>query len=326
MQKDDYEKLIAHIKEKFVGQTIQFPYYFQLDKNRFLDLMCHNCGYFFKIIGDQWDEVNNNIFCPLCKFETGKGNWTTPEQESKKQEQNEIGLQESLGNSLHIELDILFSKENVKNPYQIEGFPFQNEYIPETVKDISQIEIVCDNCMIKYAIYGSAYFCPNCGHYSFQKIFEDNIRKIKAKIDLTLRLTDESGNKDENILVSRSLIETSLNDCIVAFQFNNEHLFRKRFPRISIPFNLFQKIDEGNDFWKQHQIVGYIDILDSNELHRLKIYFQRRHLLSHTEGIVDTRYLTKTEDCSVQIGQRIVVIPEDIEGCLILMAKIFDNI
>jgi hypothetical protein len=36
-------------------------------------------------------------------------------------------------------------------------------------------------------------------------------------------------------------------------------------------------------------------------------WFQQRHLLAHTQGIVDADYLARTSDTSYQIGQRIVV-------------------
>lgn len=326
MLKDDYDKIINHFREKFVGKTIKIPYYFQTDKNGYLDCRCHNCGYDYKIHAEDWDNLNKNLFCPLCKSIRDKEKWTTPEQEIKKKEQFEQSIHEILGTDVHNEIEQLYSKDEIKSPYQIEGFPFQNDYTPEKVRDASQIEIVCDNCNIKYAIFGSAYFCPNCGHCSYQKIHQDSDRKIRAKLSLAIQLIESNSKPDENIIVSRSLIETALNDCVITFQFSNDNLFKNRFPGIVIRFNLFQNIDEGNAFWKQHQPKGYSDILTSGELDRIKIYFQRRHLLSHTDGMVDQKYITKTNDLTYQIGQRIVIKKEDVEDCITLITKILDQL
>jgi hypothetical protein len=35
--------------------------------------------------------------------------------------------------------------------------------------------------------------------------------------------------------------------------------------------------------------------------------FQQRHLLAHTQGIVDADYLARTGDTSYRLGQRIIV-------------------
>ena len=38
----------------------------------------------------------------------------------------------------------------------------------------------------------------------------------------------------------------------------------------------------------------------------MKVYYQRRHLLIHTNGIVDEEYLNKTNDSNYKVGERIV--------------------
>lgn len=327
MDTKDYNKIISQLRDKLIGKTIEVPYYFQEDSNGFLDRECHNCGYLFKISSGAWDTLNTTQFCPLCKSQGAKEAFFTEEQGLKRKEQFDLGIREALGNEVTAELEGLYSRKNIQNPYQIEGFPFPNDLVPEKVRELSQIEINCDNCLINYAIYGSAYFCPNCGHHSYEKIFNNSIIKIKAKLNHAELLTsgDQSTN-DTNIVIARSLIETSLNDCVIAFQFNIEEVFKSRFPSVSIPFNLFQRIDEGNQFWKQHQATGYVDILTNTELGKLRLYFQKRHLLSHTDGIVNSKYIAKAGDTSYAVGQRIVVKKNEVEDCLSLVEKISGQI
>jgi rRNA maturation endonuclease Nob1 len=327
MDQKDFDKIISQLREKLVDKEIKIPYYFQVDSKGFLDRECHNCGYFFKISADAWESLNNTQFCPLCKSQGGKETFYTEEQILKKKEQFDLGMQETLGDEVTTLLDDLYSRKDIQNPYQIEGFPFPNNITPERVKEVSQIEIFCDNCSVKYAIYGSAYFCPNCGHHSYQKIFQNSVAKIKSKLDLADTLISKDTVADDtSIIIARSLIETSLNDCVITFQFNMEGIFKSRFPTISIPFNIFQRIDDGNQFWKQHQSKGYEDILAHPELDRIKLYFQRRHLLSHTDGIVDAKYLTKSNDSFYTVGQRIVIKISEVEECLSFIEKISNQI
>lgn len=326
MNKEDYDKIIGNFREKFINTQIKVPLFLQADANGYLDRKCHKCGYLFKVDGDQLEELNANQFCPLCKFEAPKEKWDTPEQESKKQEQIQIGLQKDLGDKIHIELGKMYDNDEIDNSYQIDGFPFQNEYIPEEVRALSQIEIHCDNCNINYAIFGSAYFCPNCGKKHVEKVFSNIIGRIEIKVRRAKEINEINTSRDEDIILSRSLIETSLNDCVLAFQLFNEDLFKRRFPSISIRQNLFQNIDEGEKLWKASQTKGYSNILSSSEYVDLKILFQRRHLLSHTDGIVDAKYLTNTNDTEYKEGQRITVSVMDIEKCIALITKIASDI
>ena len=48
----------------------------------------------------------------------------------------------------------------------------------------------------------------------------------------------------------------------------------------------------------------------------MNLYFQRRHLVEHNNGLVDQRYIDKSGDISYQVGQRIVVKEKDVNELL----------
>jgi len=56
--------------------------------------------------------------------------------------------------------------------------------------------------------------------------------------------------------------------------------------------------------------------------YRLKILYQRRHILAHNEGIVDAKYIEKSDDSSYKEGQRIVVSDRDIDDLLNCLEKL----
>lgn len=56
----------------------------------------------------------------------------------------------------------------------------------------------------------------------------------------------------------------------------------------------------------------------------MNILFQRRHILEHNDGIVDEKYIEKSNDLSYAIGQRIIVKKEDII-CLVEIIKKLTN-
>ena len=66
--------------------------------------------------------------------------------------------------------------------------------------------------------------------------------------------------------------------------------------------------------------------MTKNELLILNKYFQQRHLLAHKNGIVDEEYLKKSGDNSYQVGQRIVVKPNNFQEFISLIRKLATGI
>jgi len=71
---------------------------------------------------------------------------------------------------------------------------------------------------------------------------------------------------------------------------------------------------------------SYQDWLSKNEYQELNILFQKRHLLAHSEGIVDEKYIQKSGDSNYKIGQKIVVKEKDIKTIVTLINKIVNEI
>lgn len=93
-----------------------------------------------------------------------------------------------------------------------------------------------------------------------------------------------------------------------------------------IPFNAFQKIDIGEALWKEIINESYSDWLSPDEMRRLNILFQRRHLLQHTEGIVDSKYIEKSNDDSYQVNQRIITKEKDVLELVKYVKKLTEKI
>jgi len=179
-------------------------------------------------------------------------------------------------------------------------------------------------CNAKYAVIGSAFFCPCYGHNSAEETFDNSIKKIQDKIKNLpiIRKAVETVSKDEAETTCRSLIETSLGECVVAFQRFCEVKFTTRAPEKNIKFNAFQNIEIGATYWKDILGETYEVWLKIDEMIRLNLIFQKRHLLAHTEGIVDQKYINKTKNISYKVGQRIVIKEKDVSELIELIKKL----
>lgn len=67
---------------------------------------------------------------------------------------------------------------------------------------------------------------------------------------------------------------------------------------------------------------GYEKWLTESEIEMLKLYFQRRHLFEHNNGMIDEQYLSKTNDTGYAAGQRLVIRKDEIEAVLRILKKL----
>lgn len=86
--------------------------------------------------------------------------------------------------------------------------------------------------------------------------------------------------------------------------------------------NTFQSIERGSLLWRKATGTGYADYLADDEMRELRLFFQQRHLLAHTQGIVDQNYLARSGDRRYALGQRIVVSDGDVCRCVDILDKL----
>jgi len=181
-----------------------------------------------------------------------------------------------------------------------------------------KLEIECEKCGTRYSVIGSAYFCPCCGYNSIENIFNeslDTIRKMIESIPEMKKMLSEMYGIDKAETMCRTMLEGTLGDIVSAFQKYAEMEF-KSISSANVKVNDFQIVEKGSNLFKNACGKGYDEWLSTSELELMNLYFQRRHLVEHNNGLVDQRYIDKSGDSSYQIGQRIVVKEKDINELL----------
>ena len=122
----------------------------------------------------------------------------------------------------------------------------------------------------------------------------------------------------------RQLLEDQFPRLVGAFERLNEALFAKLSNAAQHPKKgaVFQRVDDASQLWAQASGKGYGDFMTAAELTRMKLLFQRRHVLSHRQGIVDQPYIDKSGDTSYAVGQRLVVRDGDVLELVDLLEKL----
>lgn len=329
-----FEKLLRELKDLEGTQRISIP--INSDKDGYLDKECPNeeCLFQFKVDEEDWKNLfqDEKVYCPLCRHEANSNSWWTKEQLDKAKNEVRSHIRSRFDKAF-IEGARDFNSKQLRNSFvsmsiSVTGTKPYHFILPIPSMEEMQLKIQCKECNSKYAVIGSAFFCPCCGHNSANETFDNSIKKIESKIKniSIIRIAIEEISKDEAETTCRSLIETSLGECVVAFQRFCEVTFLTKSPNTKLKFNAFQNLEVGGQYWKDLFNESYFDWLTKQEYLDLNELFQKRHLLSHTEGIVDQKYIEKSGDNIYKVGQRIVIKENDVKRLTKLITKLVETL
>ena len=288
-----------------------------------------NCLYTFKINMQDWKEKisDDEVHCPMCGHIDTADKWWTQEQLESMQE---IAASYAMS-MITKELDKAFGKlarstrnnKFLKITYKpSKKITFQNNPIGQSEE--WETDITCEKCGTRYSVIGSAYFCPCCGHNSAVSAFNestDSIEKMLKSLPEMKQLLTESYGRDKAETMCRGLLESSLGDIVSSFQKFASCHYDKLTGEIS-RVNDFQIVEIGNQLFKDATGKGYEEWLSDKELHNMNMFFQRRHLIEHNNGMVDQKYVDKSGDNSYVIGQRLVIKENDAYALLAIIKKL----
>ncbi len=310
---------------------INIPVTFNSDEKGYFDRECpnENCLFTFKIHMDDWKEKvsDEEVHCPMCgHIDTSDKWWTQQQLDSMHKVAANCAKSYIQG-----ELDKSFK--------QLERSTRGNKFMKITYKPgyrttfinnpLGQSEeweqdIQCPNCQTRYSVIGSAYFCPCCGFNVIEDVFDeslDNIGKMISSLTEMEDLLTQTHGKDKAVSMCRAMLEGSLGDVISAYQKFAEVKYKTFSPKTA-RVNDFQIVEKGNALFFEATGKGYNTWLTDDEIDTMNMMFQRRHVLEHNGGIVDSRYLEKSNDQTYTVGQRIVIHRKDAEKLIEIIKKL----
>lgn len=299
---------------------MEIPITLLSDEKGYMDRECpnENCLYTFKVNMEDWKNKfsDEEVHCPMCGHIDTSDKWWTQEQLNAARD---IAADYAMS-LVHRELDKTFSKlarqtRNNKH-FRIEYKPgrrisFVNSPIGQ--REEWETDITCDKCGTRYSVIGSAYFCPCCGYNSAVDVFEESLDSIEKMVASLPKLKDvfiDAYGRDKGETMYRAMLENTPAQVVSAFQKFAECIFKAK-STTPVRVNDFQIVEKGSNLFVAAVGKGYDEWLTQDELDRMNLFFQRRHILEHNGGIVDDKYLQKSNDTSYVEGQRISVRIED---------------
>lgn len=311
--------------------TISVP--IQDNEEDYFDRECpsEDCLFQFKILSEDWknkvsDEV---VHCPNCGHVADSGKWWTKEQIEHAKQAALAQLKSKISGALRNDAKNWNRKQPRNNFVSITlkvDSVTQQVSLPSAVIDPMRLKITCPKCDCHYAVIGAAYFCPACGHNSAEQQFRLSLNGISQSLNALDEVRSAISDKDVLGNTIRMIVENSLQNAVTAFQRCVESKYFEIDSTTKIRRNVFQNLADGSQIWIDAIGKGYDALINADELSILKTAFQQRHLLAHTQGIIDEDYLTKTNDRRYNVGQRIVIKADEVLVTVELIEKLVEAI
>ena len=295
----------------------QFAINIPRDDKGYIGRECPDCEKYFKITpGTGLKGEDLPCHCPYCGHADPQDQFFTKAQIEYA---TSIAINQITGAVLN-DLKSLEFNHRPKGMFGI-GISMKVEGSPQPVSYYSELdleeEVLCDNCTLKYTIYGAFAFCPDCRMHNSLQILEKNIRVASKLLDLANEVDCEMRSQ---------LISDSLENGVSAFDGFGRETSQVFAVKSNDPAKAkdisFQNLAGAHK--KFRQLFG-IDIsagLSSSEWPFLNTAFQRRHVIAHKMGVVDNSYIQATGDASAVVNRKLKLDPDEIREALGLIVKL----
>jgi uncharacterized Zn finger protein (UPF0148 family) len=280
------------------------------DENGLMMLACpreqdHRFAVRIKFEGPDADEIH----CPYCGHRDYANEFLTDDAKRRLQEAAQAAT-------------ILF----VQQQFAGSGFRFEPSPMPQTIFTYEQEKtrrtMHCDRCNEPVAVFGMAMFCPGCGRNApaaeFAEMLEVERRTISA---LTALPTDMRADMEAGGSLGR-ILDDSVKNTGGALEVFLKAVFYERVPNAETVLkaakmqgNVFQRLGDVETLYRNHLAIDLPVVLGADWSTLLES-MAARHVLVHTSGIVDQKYLDRVPGSALRIGQRITVSTTQVDSLL----------
>lgn len=304
-----FENLQRELQRLAKLQQVEVP--LESDIEGYADKECpaEACLFPFKVHGDDWKNLvkDEEVFCPSCRHMAPSKSWFTTAQIEAAKEYALGSVVNGLNGAMRADADASKrrQKRNSFLSITLEAKGGKDAVlVPVAAAEPMRLRTTCDACGCRYSYVGAAYFCPSCGQNSANHTFLQTLSTIRIAAGLGPTLHTSLG-ADEAKVMTRALLEKAMQDTVMSFQRLAEQLYERTGK--TARRNIFQNLDAGSELWGAEIGATYEELLDAEAMKRLRIYYQRRHLLAHQQGIVDADYISRCGDAGYALGQRLAI-------------------
>lgn len=304
-----------------------------LDKKGYLDRQCpaENCQISFKVHDDDWNSKlsKETAYCPICGKSEADTEWNTPDQLVYAQREIERYVTGRLNKAMRSGARRFNSRGQggfiqMRMSVTADRLPLS---LPIEAAEKLRQDFLCGECGCRYSTIGAAYFCPACRRNCPLADFESSMGTIAHTLNALAEIRTVVGRKTDDDAaqnVERQLLENAVEDIATILQRTSGSLFANLPNEASFrrDGNLFQRLQDASNLWKQASGTGYEDILNAAEWTAATRMMQRRHKIGHNQGMVDENYVIRAGDSTYEAGQRLVIQEPEVREFLGIVGKL----
>lgn len=216
---------------------------------------------------------------------------------------------------------------NIRGPIKITAkvttsLPPILQYVEEKLKR----QTTCEQCNMKYAVYGVSYHCPFCGGGALSTHLRESAETIRVLAAEAERIGKKFGQEAHD-----KMLGNAYEDAVGLFEGFLKLVYRyglrkrmsaedadRLFAKLG---TAFQRLDGAETILKRDLAIDLFDGVADPEKQNLSVVFSKRHLLTHSLGVVDKRYRTKVSAAERE-GQDVRLHANEISPALILIERV----
>ena len=299
---------MRHLKQ--LGNQFSIP--ISRDENGYLGRECPECERYFKITpGTGLSGTDLPCRCPYCGHSAAQDQFFTKAQIEYARS---VVINKVTGAFIK-DLKKLEFNHRPRGAFGI-GISMKVEGRPRPIRHYAEMdleeEVVCDNCTLRYTVYGTFAFCPDCGKHNSLQILEKNLALARKQIDLAATVEGD---------LSDQLIADALENGVSAFDGFGREACRVYSSKASDTAKAtalsFQNLAGAHRNVLALFGVDLTAALDAKDWTFACRCFQKRHLLAHKMSIVDDAYIKATSDGHATVGRKVSIISEDVIALLV---------
>ncbi|MGO9059205.1 MAG: hypothetical protein ACLQU2_17725 [Candidatus Binataceae bacterium] len=165
--------------------------------------------------------------------------------------------------------------------------------------------MLCDNCTLRYAIYGVFAWCPDCGVHNSLQILTKNLDIAKKELALA-----EATDKE----LAAHLVGDALENVVSAFDGFGREICLQKAANIH-----FQNLIGARRRVQEAFGIDFADVLAPIDWECACRVFQKRHLLAHKMGVIDVEYVQKANDPTAVAGRKISVSSDEVTSAITII-------
>jgi hypothetical protein len=282
-----------------------------LDDDGYVGRECPECEQHFRVAHEDYDALPDDVrlWCVYCGHQDDHSEFLTRQQHDRVMRAAGDFAMQLVGKTL----DRSFSKAARRSRGSLVRITYRSKpFYPKPLPGIDEERLVrerrCADCKLRYAVFGDHRFCPVCGLLPPLVVALDALGAETIRLDVLADLTpDAAVALGESGVLDRTYVDT-IENVVGIVEAMAGGVFRAAVPDAEAVLKgkgrIFQRLDDLADLFQTEITLDLRAAVEPSWADLIEAW-AARHVFTHCDGIVDTKYRTAVPSTPLRIGQRL---------------------